>query len=412
MTAGHGKNYQRLVGVETGDAADFPPAGWRALRGTRRGLGRGRFALAAGLLIGLCPGASAGASSKSLEEVAGPERVVLWDKTLQFRAGGGYRDNILLSHVAPEGSALISAELDASFLRLSDTGTELMVFFLGQDNEYLDRQKVGGERTVSTTIRWARPFGETGELCGLGSYLYQYQVMDVSESEQDLRRVLVQGHSISLGPEWEQSLAPGWVADLSLRGQRHLYAGDELDDFWEAGWRYTLAREYGSGSEAVVGLECSWWIYDRRETRALNGLPAEDRGLYYWRPEAFFEWKHFFDRGKRWRTTTKAGWLLNADNGSGYFDYERFAVAQRLKWRSGDWEVSGGARAAWYRYRFQEFAGKKRERQYITVEMRAERRLGGRFLVYANAEREWNRGSDPLDDFRDWLVVGGLGIDL
>jgi hypothetical protein len=50
-----------------------------------------------------------------------------------------------------------------------------------------------------------------------------------------------------------------------------------------------------------------------------------------------------WDHKRRWRTTTKLGFELNEDNGSGYFDYKRYYVAQQLRFQTG---VDAGAPAA------------------------------------------------------------------
>ena len=85
--------------------------------------------------------------------------MAVWDVSARAEVGGGYRHNVLLTSVAPESSPFVSVAADASFIRLSETGSELTMFFLGEDMQYFDVPSVNGERFASGTMQFARPVG-------------------------------------------------------------------------------------------------------------------------------------------------------------------------------------------------------------------------------------------------------------
>jgi len=335
--------------------------------------------------------------------------VAVWDASARAEVGGGYKHNVLLTSVAPESSAFVSVAADASFIRLSETGSELTVFFLGEDIQYFDVPSVDGERFASGTVQFARPLGARDKLGIEFGALYQNQVMDVSETETNLSRILVEGLGISLKPRWTHTLGPGWETRLEAVGGPQFYAG-ELDSYWEAGGKLTLARLYGRRSEVSLNFQSLHWLYDDREQTDLEGESVPGTSLVFWRPEVFGQWRHNWDSQRRWTTTTKIGWLGNRDDGSGYWDYDRLALSQRLRWKQGGWEVAAGARFAWYFYQAQSVGAEPRERSYAILDVRVERRLAKHWFVYATVASEWNWSNEPLDQYQDWSAGSGVGV--
>jgi len=343
-------------------------------------------------------------------ESTNPAPVSVWDVTARLTAGGGYRDNVLRTAVAPESSAFFISSADASFIRLSETGSQLRFFLLGEDTRYFDSPSLDYEQLFSGTAQASTPVGATSELGGQFSYLYQHQILDVSETEAVLRRVLVDGHALTLRPHWKQTLRPGWAVQLDGTAFRQFYSG-ELDDFWEAAGRLSLIHSYGRRSELSLGYQFRHRFYDTREQFDRFGVIEADTHLIYRQHEIAGQWRHSWDAARRWRTTTKAGLLWNRDNGSGYFDYDRVSLSQQVRWADRGWEIQANARFGWYFYRLQRVGNERRERSYAALDLRVERRLGKHWLLYAAAEREWNCSNDPLDDYRDWAVSGGVSFE-
>lgn len=334
--------------------------------------------------------------------------VAVWDVSARAEVGGGYKHNVLLTSVAPENSSFVSVAADISFIRLSETGSEFTMFFLGEDRRYFDVPSVNGESFVSGTIQLARPLGPRDKLGIELSALYQNQVMDVSETETNLTRLLVEGIGISLKPKWNHTLGPGWETRLEAFGGPQLYAG-EVDSYWEAGGKLTLVRTYGHKSELSMNFQSLHWLYDDREQTDLQGQPVPGTTLAFWRPEVFGQWRHNWDAQKRWTTTTKVGLLWNQDNGSGYWNYDRVALSQKVRWRQGGWEIVAGARVGWYLYAVQSVGEERRKRLYATLDFRVERRLGKHWFVYASGESDWNWSNQSLDQYSDWTAGTGIG---
>jgi hypothetical protein len=349
-------------------------------------------------------GAEASATSNSAP-------VSVWDFTARVAAGSGYRENILRSSVAPESSGFFASTAEASLIRLSESGSYISLFLLGDDTRYFDAPSVPGEQFFSGTLQGMIPAGQSDQIGGEVQYLYQNQVLDVSETEADLQRLLVKGHSAYLRPYWKRTLRPGWAVQLEGTGMRQIYETSGLDDYWEGAGRVSLIHTYGRRSEVSVGFRSASWLYDSREQYDLSGQPVPNTGLTYWRPEVSGQWRHYWDQGRHWRTVTKVGYLQNHDNGSGYFDYDRVLFAQTVRWANSGWEVKVGARLGWYLYDVQEIKGEALERSYYVLDLRVERRLGRHWFLYAAAEREWNLSNDPLDQYNDWAAAGGAGVD-
>jgi hypothetical protein len=336
--------------------------------------------------------------------------VAVWDLSARAEVGGGYKHNVLLTTVAPESSPFVSVAADVSFIRLSETGSELTIFFLGEDRRYSDAPSVNGESFASGTIQLARPVGSRDKWGVELSALFQNQVMDVSETETNLMRLLVEGFGISLKPKWNHTFSPEWEMRLEGIGGPQLYAG-EVDSYWEAGSKLSLLRSYGHKSELSFSFQSLHWLYDGREQTDLLGQPVPGTTLAFWRPEVFAQWRHNWDEQRRWTTTTKVGWLWNQDNGSGYWNYDRFALSQKVRWRRADWEIAAGARFGWYLYSVQTVGTERRERVYTTVDLRVERRLGKHWFLYAAGESDWNWSNQSLDQYSDWTAGAGIGRD-
>lgn len=355
-------------------------------------------------------GADPTALPNSPGPLAGPAPLAVWDATLRATAGGGYRHNVLRTSVAPESSGFVAAAGDLSVMRLAESGAQATFLFMGEDTRYLDAPSVDKEQWFSGTAQASWPLGPADQVGGWLQYFYQNQVVDVSETEVELRRVLIEGHGVSVRPEWQHTLWPGWHLKLEGTMHRQFYRAT-LDQYWEGAGRLGLTHEYGRRSEWSVGFQSRHRFYDTRLQYDQQAQPIPGTRLVYWQPELTGAWRHHWDANRHWRTTTRLSLMLNRDNGSGYFDYNRLLVAQQLRWSRGGWQATTQARLGWYRYDLQRITGQRRYRAYCELDLRLERRLGKHGLLYAAAQREWDFSNDPLDEYRDWMASAGLGAE-
>lgn len=287
--------------------------------------------------------------------------IAVWDASARVASGLGYRDNVLRSSVTSDSSGFFLSSADATFMRLSESGSLFTLFLLGEDTRYFDVPSVGYEQLFSGLAKYSAPVGDRDEVGLESNYLYQHQVLDVSETEAIPRRVLVQGHGITLRPHWKHTLAGGWAAQLEGAALRQIYEG-ELDDFWEGSGRLSLIRNYGNRSEASIGYQSLLRFYDTREQFDDFGVIIPDTSLVYWQNEISGQWRHNWDEARHWRTTSKLGYMYNQDNGSGYFDYDRLLFSQQLRWANPLWEFKANARFGWYYYPVQTTGNDQLER--------------------------------------------------
>jgi hypothetical protein len=339
-----------------------------------------------------------------------PPVAAVWDNTAQVTTGFGYSDNVMRSSVAPESSGFYNVSADASFIRFAESGAYLTFFVLGDYTKYFDAPSVGYEELFSGTAQAVTPLGSQDELGGEFSYLYQHQVVDVSETEAVLTRMLVNGHTYTVRPYWKHTLSPAWAVQLEVEGLRQLY-GEDLSDYWETATRVSLIHKYSHRSEVSIGYQPKHIWYDDREQFDTAGVAIPGTSLYYWQHEIGAQWRHHWDEARHWRTTTKLSYLFNQDNGSGYFDYNRVLFSEQLRWTNPVWEIKGGVRVGWYYYPVQQINNEQLERSYVVVDLRIERRLGKHWLLYLNAEREWSMSNDPVEEYNDWLAGGGAGFE-
>lgn len=342
--------------------------------------------------------------------VAATNSAVEWDTTARVTTGFGYHDNVLRTSIAPENSAFFNTAADVSFLRLADSGAHFTLFVLGDDVRYFDAPSVNYEQFFSGTAQVTTPLGLRDEVGGQCTYLYQHQVLDVSETEATRTRLLVDGHSLALRPHWKHTFGGGWAAQVEFIGQRQLYDGD-LDDHWEMGGRLSAIRRYGHRSEFSLGYQLKQLRYDTREQFDPSGGALLGTTLRYWQHELATQWRHHWDEARRWRSTSKLGYQISRDNGSGYFDYGRVLFSQQVRWSAAPWEIKATGRFGWYLYDTQLVGAENRERSYAAIDLRGERRLGKHWLIYVSAEREWNFSNDPLDEYRDWTGSVGVGVE-
>jgi hypothetical protein len=345
------------------------------------------------------------------EPVTNSTALALWDVTTRVSAGGGYRGNVLLSSVNPEGSSFIEVTGEFSAIRLSETGSVLTLFVLAELQRYLESEQVENQGIIYAVVQVDQPAGVNNTIGGEFQYLYQNQILDVSETEVVQRRAWVVGHGLSLKPYWEHDLSEVWALKLEGSATRQIFEQD-LDDYWEGYARLDLTRAYGNRSSVSLAYELRHRFYDTREQYDPSGSPISGTDLIYRYHELGAEWRHNWDTNRQWRTTFRAGVLRSEDNGSGYFNYDRAQLSALARWQRGKWYAKLQGRAGWYWYPNQFVSDEKRVRAFYGLEFRAERHIDEHWLVYAAASREWNLSNQPLEEYNDWIASGGIAVEL
>lgn len=335
--------------------------------------------------------------------------VAVWDATVEITGGFGYRKNVLRSSVAMESSTFFLTSVDASLMRLSDSGAFFMLYFFGEDTRYFNAPSVNYEQFFNAAAQGALPLGDKNEIGLLLNYLYQHQIYDASETQDIQRRLLVLGHNLSMRPNWEYSSSGGQIITLDGGAFRQVYEQD-LDDYTEGDLRLALFQTYGNRSD--IGASCQFLqrYYDTREQSDELGLQIRGTDLIYTQQKLSGDWKHYWDQNRCWRSWTTVSGMTNHDNGAGYYDYDRVLIKEQLRWKNGRWSIKGNARFGWYLYSTQTVGGEKRKRSYTVLDFRIERNLGEHWLLYGTGEYEWDRSNDPLDEYETWMAHVGTGL--
>ena len=342
--------------------------------------------------------------------IPSPQPLETWDALMRVTTGFGYRENILRSSIVQENSAFFNTSADVSLMRFTESGAYMSLFILLDDSQYFTSPSVDYERFISATLQAATPIGKDDELGGQFNCFYQHQVVDLSETESSIARSLVDGYTYTLQPYWKHTLGDGWAVQIDAELLRQIYSGD-LSDYWAPAAGLRLLHSYGHRSEVSLYGQTKYLMYDSREKTDDDGKARAGTSLVYKQNEIGLQWRHTFDKEQQWRTRTKLNYKLSQDNGSGYFDYHRVQGSQQLRWKNPLWEIKMNASLNWYTYPGQEIDDERYTRYSCVLDVRIERRLGKRWILYSFADREWSMSNDELDQYRDWSAGVGVGVE-
>lgn len=346
-------------------------------------------------------------SIAALAEQTNAPPIAVWDYTAEVSTALGYKDNVLYSNIASENSGFILSSFDTSLMRLSETKAYLMLYMYGEDYRYFDAPSVEYEQFLSISAQYVQPVGEKNQWGALANYLYQHQIFDASETQLNQRRLLVLGHSASLTPHWKHRFNDSWSTQLEGSAFRQMYEV-ELDNYSEGHAQLNLMYDYGHRSKASFDYEFMNRYYDTREQFNSSGVIIPNTNLIFHQHECAAHLKHNLDKDQHWRSSSHISYMLNADNGSGYFDYSRLLFRQQLRFKKGLWDIKTNARFGKYIYDRQTINNEARKRSYTTIDLNLERRLNKQWRVFVSVEHEWNMSNDPLDEYKVWFARSGV----
>ena len=145
------------------------------------------------------------------EDVQLLKESMLWQQTLDLRTGAGYRDNVLLSPSAPQGSAFLADGLDYSASRLPLDGWGVSFVASGDDNRYLQNVPSDGTDFWLADLTVKRFLGDHWQagMEGTENYLDEVDLVDTAAGPT---AVEVQGNILKLKPLSAGTWAPtgGW----------------------------------------------------------------------------------------------------------------------------------------------------------------------------------------------------------
>src|SRR5262245_42952378 len=81
-----------------------------------------------------------------------PPDISLWDKSVNLRAGAGYKDNLLLSAVTKEKSVFSVVAADLSIFRLPIDGPQVNIFVSYEDTRYWEGRLLDKEQFLASQV--------------------------------------------------------------------------------------------------------------------------------------------------------------------------------------------------------------------------------------------------------------------
>lgn len=309
-----------------------------------------------------------------------PRGAAFWDKSLNLRAGFGYKDNVLLSATEPIDSAFFQSGLELSLWRLPGAGWEVSFYLDGTDWRYFAsphfridtnlppdelarvqaaqrqlQRDFGDEQFVTALAQVKQRLAEAWTVAASVQYFYQNQVFDATDSLGAFATVKAQGHGLTVRPSLRRDLPGRLWAELEGEAGRQFFASP-LDDEWHGGPRLTLGHSYGRRSEMTAGFRSEVRAFDTRRQFDAEGFAMPDTRLRFWQHAAELRWLHYWDQGRRWRTTARVNYAWNEDNGQGFYDYVRYRFGAQVRYRARRWEVAAQGRVSHYDFDVQQVA--------------------------------------------------------
>lgn len=334
--------------------------------------------------------------------------ITVWDVETQLLTGLGYRDNVLRSGVIHENSSYVYSSLDFSVMRLSESDTFFMLYGLGEDHRYLESDSVNYEQFFSLTARGSVPVVQDHKLGIDANYFYIHQVFDVSDTQINPQQILVEGHSGRLMPFWQYSFSERIQWELNGTAFRQIYEVD-LDNYWEFEGQAKFTVTYGNRSSVGCFYRLAQRDYDTLEQRDLAGSILAGTHLSYQQHEVDAVWKHYMDKQRRWRNRLKFSGLESEDNGSGYFNYNRYRVGEQIRWKADKLTIELNFMFGHYEYINRVVAGNVRERSYMQLSGLVTYMLSTHWLLHGNAEYVDEMNSVASDEFQTWALTVGAG---
>jgi hypothetical protein len=337
-------------------------------------------------------------------------KIRLWHGEVQVRGAMGYKDNVTLSSTDPQGSAFWQSGIEALAFRLPSGGWQFSAFLDATDLRYFDSPSVDNEQQLVAVMEAARDLGCDWRSALGFSYLYQNQVFDLSATYTNASTIgQIVGHTLT--PRWtvRKELKPFWV-EAEFSATRQMLKAP-LDSYWQFSPRLAIGRNVARRSELSLAYQWSWLDYDSREQVDSTGHSLTNTSLALQTHLAELGWTQTWDEKQRWRTTTRAGYEVVLDNGSGFFNYCNYRLTQELRYRQDKWEAKARVRFSHYDYRTQPLSATdpaRRRKTLVVAGLSAERQLAKHLKCFASYTWERSLSNLSFDDYQANVVTGGF----
>lgn len=344
------------------------------------------------------------------DELEEPFKLTFWDKSVTLRGAIGYKDNVLLSKSAPQGSAFWLSGLDFTLIRASLEGGPKVTFFVsGEDRRYFSVPDVEKEQLLLAQAKISQTFFENWTVGLVGQYLYADQVFDATSAEQIPAILPVKSQNIQFAPSIARDLPWDTTLELNFTPERQIFQ-EPLDSYWEMGPQLLFTKKYGNRSEATLSYTYDDRQYDTRHPLTLQFSPLTNSVLRFQQHEFEASVNHSWDRARHWRTRTKMLFELSQDNGVGFYDFSRYRLTQRFGYYAKTWRATVEGKFLHYDYDVQPVPGTGQIRslsEYV-VTFHAEKTLWKKLSVFLESEYDKVESNYAIEQYDANTIMTGI----
>lgn len=340
----------------------------------------------------------------------------LWDVTGNLRVAAGHKQNVLLSAVQPQDSALALVDGELFFSHQPAATLEFVGFGSTTFTRFVDSAENPHELQAFAhgEARWT-PLDRLQSTTALEAY-HLKQVFDLSINNIERRTALlaVDGGLASTALRLDLPRRTWFEVKPALQRERFRdHSDDHSQHFAVVTLGHTL---FADRLELSVSGKALRRTYDTRPQYTVAGRPRPGTDLAFAQREAEARARVRGGEARRWSVATSVLLGTNRDNGSGFFDYQHRAVRQEFTWHSAPWSLRLVGRAGRYDYDVQTHGiginPPFRLKEEFLVEARLVRDLSSRVSAYATFTWERSRSNDPLASYRAKTAVAGLDLSL
>jgi hypothetical protein len=223
-----------------------------------------------------------------------------WEPVFTLRTGGGYKDNVFLSHSRPQASAFISGGGDVMVLRAAPTGPQFNFFASADVIHFLSTTSSHDEYTAFAQAQAQQDFGPALKASLAAEYFYQDLFADVAFLDESssgtnvaVRPAAVRSHTLALRPGAQLTLPRDFSISLETPVTRE-YQEAPLDDQWNVGFKAALTRSYGHDSRLSLSYEPTWRFYDHDPALTSSGLAITNSHRRRFLQETLLTWRHYW----------------------------------------------------------------------------------------------------------------------
>ncbi|HXP62992.1 MAG TPA: hypothetical protein VN829_21000 [Dongiaceae bacterium] len=359
-----------------------------------------------GLALLLLLGAAAALSSSPAQEPLPAEltndfKIHLWNYGTDLRGLLGYKDNVFLSHTNRHDSPFWDSGCDFLVFRVPSGDWSFNGLIAGDYVRYLAGPVSTEEATALALAQAARSFGQHWSSTLGVNYAYQDQLMDLSAIEPQLAGAgRVVGHTLTERWSTRGDYGRAW-GELEMAGTRQ-WLESPLDSYWQFGPKVSLGSRFAPRDDLTLSYQWTRLADDREPDLDRQGNTVTNTHLVLGSQNVQLAWHRAWDQRRQWLTTLTAGFGLDQDNGSGFFNRYQCSLSPRLEYRRGPWRLSAFLTATAYQYPIQTIAPDsetRRTKTWLSAHARAEWRVSKILKLLATYSFDRSFSNLDIDDY-------------